>query len=75
MFIPISVGKLSRQIRFWPAEKFEFLSMIGNDMVAGMTDQLKPFSMTIGKRWMARLGVTARHSTATVEEKEKENKI
>jgi len=24
--------------------------MIGNDMVVGMTDQLEPFSMAIGKR-------------------------
>jgi len=71
LFIHISVGKLSRQIRFWPAKKFEFLYMIGNDKVARMTDQLEQFSMAIKKRWMVGLGVVARHSTVTVEEKEK----
>jgi len=55
LIIHISVGELQRQIRFWPAEKFEFLSTIENDMVAGMADQLELFSIAIGKRWMADL--------------------
>jgi len=54
-----------------PAEKFEFLPMIGNDMVTGMTTQLEPFSRAIGRRWMAELSFVASHSTVMVEEKEK----
>ena len=41
-------------------------------MVTGMTTQLEPFSMAIGKRWIVELGVVASHIIVTVEEKEKD---
>ena len=52
-------------------EKFEFLPITRNDTVAGLRAQLEPFSMAIGKKWMAGLGVATRHNTITVEEKER----
>ena len=68
LLIHILVGEQQHQIKFWPTEKFEFLSTIGDDMVEGMTRQLELISIAIRNGWMVGLGVATNHR------KEKERK-
>ena len=43
LFVHTPAGELQRQIRFWLAEKFDFLSVMGNDApggtISGMSEQ------------------------------------
>ncbi|KAG5050783.1 hypothetical protein JHK87_002981 [Glycine soja] len=56
LFVHTPAGELQRQIRFWLAEKFDFLSVMGNDAPGGTTGQLELISTAIMDGWMAGLG-------------------
>ncbi|QCD90703.1 kinesin family member C2/C3 [Vigna unguiculata] len=56
LFVHTPAGELQRQIRSWLAEKFDFLSVIGNDAPGGTTGQLELISTAIMDGWMAGLG-------------------
>ncbi|KAK7307259.1 hypothetical protein VNO77_40159 [Canavalia gladiata] len=56
LFVHTPAGELQRQIRSWLAEKFQFLSITGNDAPGGTTGQLELISTAIMDGWMAGLG-------------------
>ncbi|XP_057530999.1 kinesin-like protein KIN-14B [Amaranthus tricolor] len=56
LFVHTPAGELQRQIRSWLAENFEFLSVTGDDALAGTTGQLELLSTAIMDGWMAGLG-------------------
>ncbi|RZC28130.1 kinesin-like protein KIN-14B isoform X1 [Glycine soja] len=56
LFVHTPAGELQRQIRSWLAEKFDFLSVMGNDAPGGTTGQLELISTAIMDGWMAGLG-------------------
>ncbi|KAK7366869.1 hypothetical protein VNO80_08871 [Phaseolus coccineus] len=56
LFVHTPAGELQRQIRSWLAEKFDFLSVMGNDTPGGTTGQLELISTAIMDGWMAGLG-------------------
>ncbi|KAK7309573.1 hypothetical protein RJT34_06413 [Clitoria ternatea] len=56
LFVHTPAGELQRQIRSWLAEKFDFLSVTGNDAPVGTTGQLELISTAIMDGWMAGLG-------------------
>ncbi|KAJ1399539.1 P-loop containing nucleoside triphosphate hydrolase [Sesbania bispinosa] len=56
LFVHTPAGELQRQIRSWLAEKFDFLSVTGNDAPGGTTGQLELISTAIMDGWMAGLG-------------------
>ncbi|KAL2349023.1 hypothetical protein Fmac_003023 [Flemingia macrophylla] len=56
LFVHTPAGELQRQIRSWLTEKFDFLSVIGNDAPGGTTGQLELISTAIMDGWMAGLG-------------------
>ncbi|XP_061352190.1 kinesin-like protein KIN-14B isoform X1 [Gastrolobium bilobum] len=56
LFVHTPAGELQRQIRSWLAEKFDFLSLTGNDAPGGTTGQLELISTAIMDGWMAGLG-------------------
>ncbi|KMT09267.1 hypothetical protein BVRB_6g133670 [Beta vulgaris subsp. vulgaris] len=63
LFVHTPAGELQRQIRSWLAENFEFLSVIGDDAIAGTTGQLELLSTAIMDGWMAGLGAALPPST------------
>ncbi|XP_022631459.1 kinesin-like protein KIN-14B isoform X3 [Vigna radiata var. radiata] len=56
LFVHTPAGELQRQIRSWLAEKFDFLSIMGNDVPGGTNGQLELISTAILDGWMAGLG-------------------
>ncbi|XP_027359822.1 kinesin-like protein KIN-14B isoform X2 [Abrus precatorius] len=56
LFVHTPAGELQREIRSWLAEKFDFLSIVGNDAPGGTTGQLELISTAIMDGWMAGLG-------------------
>ncbi|KOM26536.1 hypothetical protein LR48_Vigan284s002200 [Vigna angularis] len=56
LFVHTPAGELQRQIRSWLAEKFDFLSIMGNDAPGGTNGQLELISTAIMDGWMAGLG-------------------
>ncbi|KAL2905857.1 Kinesin-like protein KIN-14A [Bienertia sinuspersici] len=63
LFVHTPAGELQRQIRSWLAENFEFLSVTGDDAVAGNAGQLELLSTAIMDGWMAGLGAALPPST------------
>ncbi|TKY69947.1 Kinesin protein KCA1 [Spatholobus suberectus] len=55
-FVHTPAGELQCQIRSWLAEKFDFLSVMGNDARGGTTGQLELIATAIMDGWMAGLG-------------------
>nr|KYP66331.1 Geminivirus Rep-interacting motor protein [Cajanus cajan] len=56
LFVHTPAGELQRQLRSWLAEKFDFLSVMGNEALGGTTGQLELISTAIMDGWMAGLG-------------------
>lgn len=63
LFVHTPAGELQRQIRSWLAENFEFLSVTGDDAMAGTAGQLELLSTAIMDGWMAGLGAALPPST------------
>ncbi|XP_028769402.1 kinesin-like protein KIN-14B isoform X2 [Neltuma alba] len=56
LFVHTPAGELQRQVRYWLAENFDFLSVTGNDALGGSTGHLELLSTAIMDGWMAGLG-------------------